>query len=193
MSYSSKGGYGYGNQKRVHSGSHSFGKPKSHTISGKLSFLKEQQAKPSIMDIPDRQANNLVIPTNTFYSNEDLHKDYPLGSFAVYADNQYFVNNRWVEQRKKPIYHVIRVTDKSPIGRAGTVTPFGVIVSSHQAFNVEENEKFKEKAIAEATERNEIFFKDVANKKVRIQGIEARKEKLLAEKNRGQTSLFGGN
>jgi hypothetical protein len=190
LSYSSKGGHGYGNQRRGSSGSHRFGKSKSHTISAKLAFQRQQEAKPSIMDIPDTPANNLVIPSNVFYSNEDLHRNYPLGSFAVYVDSQYFVDNRWVEQRKKPIYQVIEVTDKSPIGRTGTVTPFGKIVSSHQAFNADDNEKFKERAIAEASKRNEAFFKDVANQKARIRGIEERKEQKFAEKNRGQTSLF---
>ena len=176
MSYNSHGGHSYGNQSHRGSGSHSFGK-KSHTISARLYEMKAREAKPSIMDIPDKPAFNLVI--EDFYGFDDLHKDYPVGSYAVYVDG-----------RAKPKYDVIQVWDGPHAVPSGTATPYGKIISSHQAFNAADNEKFKAKAIAEATERNQAFFKDVANKKARILGISEKKERELAEKNRGQAKLF---
>jgi len=92
---------------------------------------------------------------NDFTAFDNFRDLFPVGSYAVDVESQYIVNGKWVEQRKKPLYHVIQVTEGThfhPSGEAGSA--YGKVVDTFQAFNEKDNEIYKQKAIARAEELN---------------------------------------
>jgi hypothetical protein len=180
LSYRARGGSGYNTKTS-----------RSRTVFGraKKALKNKDNYRISPMALPTKQANNLVI--EGYHPEEELYKFYPRGSYAVDIDDQYHVNNRWLEKRAKPIYKVVEVGPGRAV-RSGTPnSAYGKVVKTYQAFNEEDNEVYKQKAIADAASRNELFFKKIQDQQARIKGAAEKRAKKIAEKNKGQASLFG--
>ena len=52
--------------------------------------------------------NKLIIPK--WGSPREAIKQFPKGSYAIAVETTYFVNNKWIEKRKIPLYHVVRIS-----------------------------------------------------------------------------------
>lgn len=130
---------------------------------------------------------SLVIPHGK--NLKEVQEIFPVGSYAVDEDRVYFVNNRWMETRKKPIYRVVQIWKESRFTPVGTHTAFGKIVKTFQAFNVEGNERAREQAEDCARKLNEEFYQRLAQKEARKAKSEERHALLIAQKNKHQTKL----
>lgn len=181
MGYSARGGSGYNTKTS-----------RSRTVFGraKKALKNKDNYRISPMTLPTKQANNLVIE-GCYYPEEELFKVYPMGSFVVDIEDKYHVNNRWLEKRAKPIYKVVEVGPNRAVMSGQPISTYGKVVKTYQSFNKEDNEVYKQKAIADAASRNELFFKKIQDQQARIKGAAEKRAKKIAEKNKGQASLFG--
>lgn len=75
------------------------GKRVSYPIaSRKLTVLPQQQSSGSGLILP-----KFGIP------NEEI-KRHPLGSYAIKEELIWFRGGKWIEKRKRPLYHIVRIT-----------------------------------------------------------------------------------
>ena len=99
-------------------------------------------------------------------------KRFPEGSYAIKVETTYHLNNRWIEKRKRPLYHVVQIRGfmdmDGVMGYSGLHTRK---ISTHYK---------KEKALETAERLNEERYKPYLEEMRR-----RKREKIEVEPNEG--------